>query len=608
MNASFFRGPVGLVTLGLVSVTVCVLLLLPAVGHGYLEAPGNDWIIGDDHGDGGGGGGGGRIDWHTTGNTTTGGEVLGTLNPLPLNIVTNAVPKINILPAGGVNVLATPPFSNDLTLAMGNSLMMPGGFWDGIAPFALQLTQGDVDVIAGDLNMNSGFWDGSGASANPFQLQLTLGDVDVRAGNLLMFSGFWDGSGTTANPFALELTQGSLDVVIGNVNVATGAINMPFLASWNAAGLGDVIVEGSGTAGGGNVRLPRPDPVVGGGNVIIGPPTNNSPVQYNNLLVNGDPADPGSGRVGIGPVAQNIAGVQGIPQARLHVEGVAGSPETLLHVEGVGNFTAGVENEHIAVFRSLVNPTPAAGTFSTPDGIAIVLDVQLPGAPPPAPPIREDHNFITFIDSNDPISLGAIEARTPANAADPQILMFQSTAGADFAEGLPKLVPEENIEPGMIVGVYGGYVTKDTVGADHVMVISTAPAFLGSAPPDGEEDNYAEVAFMGRVPVLVRAPVSSGDFIMASGMGDGTAVAVNPADIGFEDIGTVVGTAWSDLEGGLLGYVDVVVGVNNAVGAGQAMPAQIARIRELQLQLDQTQSQLAAMSARLRQLETAIDN
>ena len=570
MNASFFRGPVGLVTLGLVSVTVCVLLLLPAVGHGYLEAPGDDWIIVDDAGDGGGG-----TAWKLSGNNAPVGSVLGTTNLLALDIIAGAMPRMQVLPAGGVNVVAgTANFPNNLTVEMFNSLIMPQGTWDG-----------------------------SGAGANPFDLTLTagnmavaVGDVNVALGNLNMFSGFWDGSGTGANPFALELTMGDVDVMAGDVNVAAGAINMPFGAGWNAANLGSMNVQGPAMPAAGNLFV-SPPTGLGGGNVIVGPPTNNSAGQYNNLLVDGNPAQPGSGSVGIGPVAQGSANA-GIPQARLHVEGVAGVPETLLLVEGTGNAggvdNAGVPYEHVAVFRSLKNPADAA---STPDGIAIELELAGAAA-------LEDNNFITFFTLGSTNSHGAISRMDDGGGGT--VVTFESLQGGDFAEGLPKLVPEENLEPGMIVGVYSGYVTKDTVGADHIMVISTAPAFLGKAPPDGEEDNYGVVAFMGQVPVLVRAPVSAGDFILASGMGDGTAVAVNPAEIVFEDIGNVVGTAWTALEGGLLGYVDVVVGVTNAVGGGQAMAAQLARVKELQIQLDQTQRQLAALSRRMAQLETAI--
>lgn len=225
MNASFFRGPVGLVTLGLVSVTVCVLLLLPAVGHGYLEAPGDDWIIVDDAGDGGGG-----TAWKLSGNNAPVGSVLGTTNLLALDIIAGAMPRMQVLPAGGVNVVAgTANFPNNLTVEMFNSLIMPQGTWDGSGaganPFDLTLTAGNMAVAVGDVNV-------------------AVGDVNVALGNLNMFSGFWDGSGTGANPFALELTMGDVDVMAGDVNVAAGAINMPFGAGWNAANLGSMNVQG----------------------------------------------------------------------------------------------------------------------------------------------------------------------------------------------------------------------------------------------------------------------------------------------------------------------------------------------------------------------------
>ena len=61
-----------------------------------------------------------------------------------------------------------------------------------------------------------------------------------------------------------------------------------------------------------------------------------------------------------------------------------------------------------------------------------------------------------------------------------------NTTGADYAEYLPRLDPEEEIDAGDIVGVFGGKVTKQTRGAHQVMVISSAPAVLGNMP-QGED-------------------------------------------------------------------------------------------------------------------------
>ncbi len=114
MNASFFRGPLGLVTLVLVSVTICALLLLPAVGQAYPEGP-NDWI-GDDAGDGSGGA------WRLLGNAGTNPvtNFVGTTDFAPLTISTATSPRIHILADGEVQV------SEDLIVTAGVSRIHDG--------------------------------------------------------------------------------------------------------------------------------------------------------------------------------------------------------------------------------------------------------------------------------------------------------------------------------------------------------------------------------------------------------------------------------------------------------------------------------------------------
>jgi len=51
---------------------------------------------------------------------------------------------------------------------------------------------------------------------------------------------------------------------------------------------------------------------------------------------------------------------------------------------------------------------------------------------------------------------------------------------SDYAEWLPRLTPTEQIQPGDIVGLYGGRITKRTQGASRVMVVSTGPIVLAT--------------------------------------------------------------------------------------------------------------------------------
>ena len=156
----------------------------------------------------------------------------------------------------------------------------------------------------------------------------------------------------------------------------------------------------------------------------------------------------------------------------------------------------------------------------------------------------------------DNIILGEIEgAGLPDNG-----VIYKSLSG-DFAEALLRLRAEEAIEAGDIVGVFGGRVTRKTEGAENLQMISTAPIILGNAPPQEEEHLWERVAFLGQAPVKVRGKVRTGDYIVPSGLNDGTGLAIAPSQMRLADFGKIVSRAWesSDEEGVKL--VKAVVGL-----------------------------------------------
>ena len=57
-------------------------------------------------------------------------------------------------------------------------------------------------------------------------------------------------------------------------------------------------------------------------------------------------------------------------------------------------------------------------------------------------------------------------------------------------------------------------------------MVSTNPGVLGNMPDDNELWKYEKVAFMGQVPTMVRGVVN-GDFIIPSGLHDGTGIGVS---------------------------------------------------------------------------------
>lgn len=163
---------------------------------------------------------------------------------------------------------------------------------------------------------------------------------------------------------------------------------------------------------------------------------------------------------------------------------------------------------------------------------------------------------------------------------------YQS-GSADYAEWLPKADPLQDFRPGQIIGIKDGTVSHRTQGSDKLFVVSSQPIVLGNAPtnPD-EEDAYVKAAFMGQVPVQIVGPVSAGDFVLASGLEDGLAVAVSPDKFKSADFKRFVGIAW---ESGVAPMLNVV---NVAVGLGQGMKG---FAREMDNRLDQLDKESDAL-------------
>ncbi|HEV7374042.1 MAG TPA: hypothetical protein VGN95_04970 [Pyrinomonadaceae bacterium] len=200
-------------------------------------------------------------------------------------------------------------------------------------------------------------------------------------------------------------------------------------------------------------------------------------------------------------------------------------------------------------------------------------------------PIATD-NFITFYNSNSN-SIGAIEG----NGGSSSVSLVGP--GNDYAEWLPRRNPAEKIQPGDIVGLYGGQITKQTRGAAQVMAISTGPIVSGNDPGKVSRGGYERVAFIGQVMARVRGTVRAGDFIVASGMNDGTGVAVSPERITSDQFEQVLGQAWEASDDPNVKSVRVAVGLlrhDPTVGRLLAYSRQQAAM-------------IAAMEARLNNFE-----
>ncbi|MDO5972095.1 hypothetical protein Q4Q35_20030 [Flavivirga aquimarina] len=139
---------------------------------------------------------------------------------------------------------------------------------------------------------------------------------------------------------------------------------------------------------------------------------------------------------------------------------------------------------------------------------------------------------------------------------------YQS-GSADYAEWLERSNFGEKMSAGDIVGVNGGKISKYTMNSQHYMVVSTKPAILGNMPMQGNEALYEKVAFMGQIPVKVRGIVLQGDYIIPSGLNDGTGIGVSPQKIKAEQYREIVGVAWSEaLINNGVSMVNMAIGLN----------------------------------------------
>ncbi len=163
-------------------------------------------------------------------------------------------------------------------------------------------------------------------------------------------------------------------------------------------------------------------------------------------------------------------------------------------------------------------------------------------------------NFITFYDNDS--GIGAIEGDGSGGVT-------LSGFSADFAEWLPLADPRAVVQPGDVVGLSAGAISRETGGAERAMVISSAPIIAGNDPGEERRPFYRRVAFMGQVPVRVRGAVAAGDLVIASGRNDGTAVAVRPGELSSASLGSIVGRALEGSEDNSVKSVRTMVGVTD---------------------------------------------
>ena len=89
--------------------------------------------------------------------------------------------------------------------------------------------------------------------------------------------------------------------------------------------------------------------------------------------------------------------------------------------------------------------------------------------------------------------------------------------------------------------------------------MSSSPVIAGNWP-GRDTTGYALVAFMGQVKVKIRGAVNVGDYVLASGLNDGTGIAVSPSAIKADQLSSIVGRAWESSADTELKTVNTLVG------------------------------------------------
>ena len=223
-----------------------------------------------------------------------------------------------------------------------------------------------------------------------------------------------------------------------------------------------------------------------------------------------------------------------------------------------------------------------SGAASTANHVALIenntagdsADILVLKMPEVGNAVGAGNNYITFHDG-----AGASQGAIQGNGAGS---VQYAGAGNDYAEYLPRLETAEQIQPGDVVGVFAGRVGKATQGADLVLAASTGPIVAGNDPGEEARDDYTLVAFLGQVELRVRGPVRAGDFVLPSGLEDGTAVAVAPQDLTLDQLTQVIGQAWAESPGPGVSQVRVLVGLVQPAAIGAVVGDLDARLAALE--------------------------
>lgn len=370
--------------------------------------------------------------------------------------------------------------------------------------------------------------------------------------------------------------------VTGNLNVngtetITGAVTMGSLVTVNNsmninAGPGHVDIYAAGNGGGVTDLSAYPLLVHGSGNGILIKVNTSSPTHVNKFVSFLDNAGVLRGRI------------EGENETDLDNEQLYKSTKLELELQ-LGVAAANIVKDAFTIVGASTASTLCVGL-----GACVT-------APPVGPIVAAV--AIAVVDAAKLI-LAEELLRNYKNDRIARLGVTYASSAADYAEWLPKQNKSEEFRAGDIVGVRNGFISKSTIGADKIMVISTNPLVLGNAPLNGTEQDSKKVAFMGQVPVKVLGKVNLGDYILASGANDGTGIAKNATELTIADYPLIVGIAWSASKE-YMSYVNVAVGMNNGE-ISKLLEKQESKVSDLKKEVNELKIQMNKNNELLAQL------
>jgi len=540
----------------------------------------------------------GGIQWHLLGNRNANPDFffLGTIDENDLVIKTNNSERMRITADGKVNI--------DGDLSVGNNALIGNDLQvNNNANIDNNLNVGGITDLDSDLNVNnmgatnlSGILtvdkaanfnstldvnnnsatkltgtlnvDGASTFNSRMTIDATVSGEQTKQGSYpVLIKGSKQGLAidlTSATSNTLESGRGNNYISFWEEGTQTGRIEGMNLADLDPTGLVSIIsgfVSNPPSSLGidysfGSFSLPSPNIDIGTTNVGIGEPINidfdvidpsNTSVSFDDGDISNpfgslDPTfsdilgDP-SGPTGSGPAAQIWNNVinPALCNDNLFPDG---ETQTNFKSQIFSNYTLDILNGSISTLGSIATFATSLASVLDPEdifseGVGLVVEIT---------------NLIIYGSYAD-INLG---------------VAYESGAG-DYAEWLERADRKETIQPGDVVGVIGGKISKKFTHADRFMAVSTSPIVLGNMPKDAAGEELSEkVAFMGQVPVKVRGLVNIGDYILPSGEGDGTGIAVAPENMLARDYQRIIGVAWENSNPDqFINMINTAVGMNH---------------------------------------------